>query len=59
MYVAILFLSNLSKLLRAYSVKYFSKTEKRTQDYADFENKIDLFLVMELKATHRFLKALC
>lgn len=58
MYVTIPFLNSLSKLLRAYSVKYFSKTEKSTQDHADFENKINLFSLMELKATHRFPEAL-
>jgi len=53
------FLRSLSKLQRACSVKYFSNTgknEKRTQVYADFENKINLFPVMRLKTTHRFQK---
>lgn len=61
MYDTIPFLSSLSKLWRADRVKYFSNTgknEKRTQDYTDFENKINLFPIMGLKATCTFPEAL-
>lgn len=58
MYVTMPFLSSLSKLLRAYIVKYFSNPEKTIQDYAGVENKPNLFAVMEFKATHRFPESL-
>lgn len=61
LYDSIAFLSSLWELLRACSVKYLSdtgKNKKREVDYADFESKINLFLLTGLKAICRFPGAL-